>query len=243
MRPAGRAWLAATAVPALVASAILAPVAPAAGRAPVVQQLIVQPDGGELRKRIRARGTSAKVGRRRCRVAAGTTLAALARFAPARIELRDFGSCGRRARDGGQLFVTSINGARNRGRSGWVYKVGHRLATAGAGDPGGPFGRGRLRGGADVTWFYCVRRGGSCQRTLGLRARIRPDRSVLVAVRGHDDEGRGVAVPGATVRADGERATTDDSGRAVLALGPGRHTLRAFKDGLIQTFGERVTVR
>ena len=67
------------------------------------------------------------------------------------------------------LLVTGIGPDRNRGQRGWVYKVGRRAATAGAGDLGGPFGRGRLRAGQRVTWFYCVR-AGDCQRTLEVRA-------------------------------------------------------------------------
>ena len=73
-------------------------------------------------------------------------------------------------------------------------------ATAGAADPSGPFGRGRLKRGQRVTWFYCRLGEGGCQRTLALTARAGPG-AVDVTVRGYDDEGGGVPIEGATVRA------------------------------------------
>ena len=104
------------------------------------------------------------------------------------------------ARDGGGLFVGSIRGDVNRGQNGWVYKVGRRAATAGAADPSGPFGRGRLRTGQRVTWFYCRLRDGGCQRTLELKLRAEAG-AVVATVRGYDDEGHGVAGRGR----DGQR--------------------------------------
>ena len=80
---------------------------------------------------------------------------------------RDFGACSASPRDAAGLLVTRIGPDRNRGQRGWVYKVGRRR-PAGAGDPGGAFGNGRLRGGQRVIWFYCVR-AADCQRTLGAR--------------------------------------------------------------------------
>ena len=93
--------------------------------------------------------------------------------------------------------MTGIGSDRNRGQRGWVYKVGRRAATAGAGDTGGPFGRGRLRRGQRVTWFYCVR-AADCQRTLEVEAS--PTAGGIVAtVRGYDDAGDGVPIEGAAV--------------------------------------------
>ena len=126
--------------------------------------------------------------------ARGTPLAALLRSKPGSVGLRDYGSCSRRrASSSGQLYVRSIRGDRERGRGGWVYKVGRRLGTAGAADTSGPFGRGRLRTGARLTWFYCLLTRGSCQRTLTLKATPLGGGVVAVTVRGYDDEGRGVA--------------------------------------------------
>ncbi len=118
-----------------------------AAKAPLVRQLVVFKSGNGVEKQVRARGVTVKVGRRRCAAGTGTPLAALVRSKPGTIRLLDFGSCSRRARDGGQLFVRQIRKDRNRGLDGWVYKVGRRIATAGAADPSGPFGRGRLKSG------------------------------------------------------------------------------------------------
>jgi hypothetical protein len=137
--------------------------------------------------------------------------------------------------------VNSIRGERNRGQDGWVYKVGHRGATAGAADPSGAFSRGRLRRGQRVTWFFCRLRDGGCQRTLGLAARAEAG-AVKVTVRGYDDEGRGVPVEGATVSAGSVTAVSGADGSARLALPAGRHRLVADKDGLVRSFGERVVV-
>ena len=151
-----------------------------------------------------ARKALVRVGGRRCAAGAGTALAALVRSHVGRLRLRDFGSCSRRPRDGAGLFVRGIGPDRNRGRDGWVYKVGRRVATAGAADPSGPFGRGRLRGGQRVTWFYCRLGSRGCQRTLVLRLRSEPG-AVVATVRGYDDEGEGVPVEGATVRREARR--------------------------------------
>jgi len=216
----------------------------AAARGPVVTQLVAFRSGKTAQRRVRASLTRVRVGAKRCAVAPGTALATLVRSRPGKIGLRDFGSCSSRPRDGGQLFVRSIRGERNRGVSGWVYKVGRRLATAGAGDPAGPFGRGRLRAGARVTWFYCRMESGSCQRTLELSAQPAPGDDVTsVSVRGFDDRGDAVPVEGASVRGGGTEARTDAQGRATLALPAGMRTLRATKQGLVASHAVRVTVR
>jgi hypothetical protein len=182
------------------------------------------------------------VGRKRCGVARGTPLAALVRGKPGKIRLRDFGSCSRKARDGSGLFVKQIGPDKNRGQNGWVYKVGRKLGTAAAADPSGPFGRGRLRSGQRVVWFYCVYEKG-CQRTLVLKARPSGGGTVSVSVRSYDDFGHGAPVANATVSGGGQEAATGADGRATLSLTPGRHLLKAEKAGLIRSFGERVHVR
>ncbi len=158
--------------------------AEAAARAPQVRQLVVFRDGAALQGQVGTGRTRVRVSGRRCAVGAGTALAALARSRAGRLRFKDFGACSSRPGDAAGLLVTGIGPDRNRGQRGWVYKVGNRAATAGAGDTGGPFGRGRLRRGQRVTWFYCVR-AADCQRTLahadppggrrdrGHRARIR----------------------------------------------------------------------
>jgi hypothetical protein len=209
--------------------------------APKVRQLVVFRDGSATSETVSTRATRVRVGKRSCTAGDGTALAALVRSRPGRLRLRDFGACSSRPRDGAGLFVQAIRGDRNRGQDGWVYKVGRRGATAGAADPGGPVGRGRLKAGQRVTWFYCRLRRGGCQRTLELTWRAEP--GILVAtVRGYDDEARGVAVEGATVRARGTSVLTDAAGVARLPLPAGRHRAVAEKAGLVRSFAEPVEV-
>jgi len=203
--------------------------------------MVVFRDGDAVTRTVKAKQVSVKVGRRRCAAGTGTALAALVRSRVGPLRLRDFGSCSSRPRDGAALFVEAIGGDRNRGQDGWVYKVGRRGATAGAADPSGPFGRGRLKSGQRVTWFYCRLRGGGCQRTLELEASAEPG-GVAVRVRGYDDEGRGVPVEGASVSAAGVSGVTVADGGVRLALPPGTHRLVAEKDGLVRSFAERVEV-
>jgi hypothetical protein len=217
-------------------------VAHAARRAAVVEQLVVFSSGHARQGRVSTRGVLVRVGRRRCAVPTGTALAALVRSRVARVRLRDFASCSRRARDAGGLFVRAIGHDRNHGRSGWVYKVGGKAATAGAADPSGPFGRGRLRSGQRVTWFYC-RDATNCQRTLAMRARADGGGAVTVTVAGYDDRGRGVRVARALVRVGTARAVTGSDGVARLTVAPGRYRAFAVKRGLVRSFSERVLVR
>jgi hypothetical protein len=223
----------------LAAVALAAPpVAEAA--APKVKQLVVFRSVEAVQRTVSTRQASVTVGGRRCAVGDGTALAALVRSRAGRLRLRDFGACSSRPRDSAGLLVTGIRSDRNRGQRGWVYKVGRRAATAGAGDPGGPFGRGRLRAGQRVTWFYCVR-AADCQRTLEVRTA--PTAGGIVAtVRGYDDAGDGVPVEGATVTGSGVTGLTAADGRVQMALPSGTHRLVARKDGLVRSFTERVEV-
>jgi hypothetical protein len=226
----------------LIGLASMAMVAPtvAGAAAPKVRQMVVFRDGHAKAKQVSTAATSVRVGGRRCAVGDATALAALARSRAGPLRFRDFGACSARPRDAAGLLVTGIGADRNRGQRGWIYKVGRRAATAGSGDPGGPFGRGRLRRGQRVTWFYCLR-AGDCQRTLEVRAT--PASGGLVAtVRGYDDAGDGVPVEGAIVTAAGVTGLTAADGRVQLALPAGTHRLVARKDGLVRSFTERVEV-
>ena len=200
--------------------------------------------------RVSARTATVRAAGRRCAVSASTPLAALAARARARglsYALRDFGSCSRRAADAAGLFVRRVGRDANRGRDGWVYKVGHRSGTAAAADPGGPFGSGRLRGGQRVTWFWCrMGASGSCQRTLEITSPRRAARGgrITVRVRGYDDRGRGALVGGATVTLAGRRAVTDARGLATLTA-PSRRggaIVRATRGGLVPAFPERIAI-
>jgi hypothetical protein len=213
----------------------------ATARAPRIRQMVVFRSGRAVTKTVRARQVLVRVGGRRCAAGDGTALAALVWSRPARLRLRDFASCSRRPRDGTGLFVAAIGPDRNRGQNGWVYKVGRRSATAGAADPSGPFGRGRLRSGQRVTWFYCRLRGGGCQRTLEVRAQPQPG-GLAATVVAYDDAGRGVRVEAATVSAGGATALTGADGRAALTLPAGAYRVVATKAGLVRSFAERVEV-
>jgi hypothetical protein len=217
-------------------------IAPApAAAAPKISQLVVFRDGSAVAKQVKAKGTSVKLGRKRCGVAGSTALAALVRSRPGTLRLHDFGSCSRRAADGAGLFVAGIRGDLNRGQNGWVYKVGNRAATAGAADPGGPFGRGRLRSGQRVTWFYCRMKSGGCQRTLAVKLRASAG-TLTATVKGYDDQGHAAAVPQATVTAGKFTAVTGGNGTATLDLPAGRYSVVAAKAGLVRSFAERVEV-
>ncbi|HEX2070580.1 MAG TPA: hypothetical protein VHF90_02910 [Thermoleophilaceae bacterium] len=210
--------------------------------APRIEQMVVFRSGAAIERRVSAKRATAKVGDRLCSIAARTPMATLLRADPGPIRFRDYGNCSRRAADGVGLFVTSIRGERNRGQDGWVYKVGRELGTAGAADPAGPFGDGRLKAGQRVLWLYCRQRStGSCQRSLEIDTSV-DGRELAVKVTGYDDGGNGVAVAGATAIAGDERATTDGEGGATLTLKPGSYRVRAAKRGAIRSFSERVTI-
>ncbi len=232
----------ATALAAGAFAAVALPAAAAPAKAPKVEQLVEFRSGSVVEKSVRASSTSVRVEGRRCAVAEATALASLLRARPGNVGLADYGSCTARPRDGGGLYVRSIRSDRAKGLSGWVYKVGRKLATAGAADPAGPFGRGRLHARQRVTWFYCRLRQGSCQRTLVVQARTDDADGPAVTVRGYDDDGRAVPVAGATVSAAGVKAETDSAGRATLELGPGTYRVRAEKEGTVSSFRERLTV-
>jgi hypothetical protein len=217
-------------------------IAPApAAAAPRISQLVVFRDGSAVAKQVRAKATTVAVKRRRCAVGEATALAALVRSRPGKLRLHDFGSCSRRPADGAGLFVAGIRGDLNRRQNGWVYKVGNRAATAGAADPGGPFGRGKLRSGQRVTWFYCRMKSGGCQRTLALKLRTTAG-TLTATVKGYDDQGHAVAVPAATVSAGKLTAVTAGNGTATLDLPAGRYSVVASKAGLVRSFAERVEV-
>ncbi len=218
-------------------------VSAAAKGAPLIDQMVVFRSGKVVEGRARAERTTVKIGKRSCGVAAATPLAALLRSKPGPIGFHDYGDCSRRPADSAGLFVKAMRGERNRAQDGWVYKVGRKLATAGAADPAGPFGNGRLRAGDDVVWFYCRQFAtGTCQRTLEATTEFDAGR-VTVTVRGYDDAGEATEIAGATVHAGRKTATTDGEGRATLTLGRGRHEIYATKKGTIRSFDEKLTIK
>jgi hypothetical protein len=216
-------------------------VAPAAASAAEVDLMVV----GKQRvlrgaTDVRLKERSVKVGRRTCRVGARTPLAVLA-STRLTLGIRDYGRCGKRPPDATGLYVAKVAGERERGRGGWVYKVGRRAPSIGAADLSGR----RLRAGDRVTWFWCEQdASGGCQRTLEVqpdRAAAAPGETLRVRVRGYDDHGKGVDVEGATVRLGSASASTGPDGVAVLVVIDGRR-LEAFKDGLVRSFPREVAV-
>jgi hypothetical protein len=234
---------------ALAGSVVLAAVPAGADAAKRVDVLVVG-KSGLLRgpKAVALKSRTVKVGKRRCAVGGATPLSVLAGTG-LRLRVRDQGACGKRARDAGALYVLQIGAQRETGRSGWVYKVGNRAGTTGAGDPSGPFGNGhRLRGGQRVLWFWCtLTTGDGCQRTLDARperTRTAAGAVLLVTVRGYDDGGHGVPVAGATVRLGSASAVSGTDGVATLTVpaATGRLRLQAQRDGMVRAFPREVTV-
>ena len=221
----------------MTAVAGLAALAPPAAAAARIHQLVVFRDGHARVSHPAMAATSVKVGRKRCAVPGATPLAALVRSGIGPLSLRDYGSCSQRAADAGSLFVAAIGPDRNKGSDGWVYKSGNVLGTAGAADPAGPLGRGRLRAGARVTWFWChvTARDNGCPHTLA--ASVTPGTgSLTVRVRQYDDRGKGAAAVGATVRAGSATAMTGSDGVARLDLPAGRYSVVASQPGRIRSF-------
>ena len=191
---------------------------------------------------VRLKERTVKVAGRRCRVGAATPLSVLI-ATKLKLGLRDYGHCGKRPRDAAGLYVTRVKREREKGRGGWVYKIGRKTPSLGAADPSR-----RLRNGQHVTWFWCEQDNtGGCQRTL----EARPDRrsaaageALTVTVRGYDDLGRGIAVEGATVTLGSATAVTDAAGAAVLTVPaePGRRQVEASADGLVRAFPVEVTI-
>jgi hypothetical protein len=198
-------------------------------------------------KHVQLKQRTVKVGRKRCKVLGATPLSVLA-ATELKLGFRDYGSCGKRPADAGGLYVTKVAGEREKGRGGWVYKVGRKAGTTAAGDPSGPFGTGkRLRNSQKVTWFWCrLKTTGTCQRTLEAvpdRASAAAGETLRVTVRGYDDFGKGIAVQGATVRLGSATAVTGAGGVATLTVaGSGRQRLQAERAGMVRAFPRVVAV-
>lgn len=224
---------------------VVAAVAPAAAAAaPVhVEQLVVFRHGEAKQQLVTAAGAKARVGGKGCAVGPATPLAALLHSGLPGIRLKDYGSCSHNPADAGALYVKRIRTDSAKGIDGWVYKVGNRAGTAGAGDPSGPFGSGRLRDGARVTWFYCHMKPSGCQRTLGITPRALGGGKVKVTVKAYDDAGKGRAAAGATVFLGSTRAEADSRGVATFEATPGPADVHAEGKGAVRSFEERIEVR
>jgi hypothetical protein len=224
----------------LLALAVPAPAGAASVQLMVVGKSRVLREAGPVRLKAR----SVRVGGRRCAV--GRTPLSVLAGTRLSLRLRDYGACGKSARDAGSLYVRSVAGERAKGAAGWVYKVGRRAGTTGAADPSGPFGRGRLKRGARVLWFWCAQAGGeACQRTLEVSSAgsVGAGGMLAVTVRGYDDNGNGVPVAGATVRLGSASGITDASGVAqVVAPAAGAYRLIAERNGMVRSWPRKVSV-
>jgi hypothetical protein len=204
---------------------------------PRVDQLVVFKDGTFKEKNTTAHKVAVRLGRRRCVVGAGTPLAALVVSRVAKIGLHDYGTCSSKPRDAAGLFVRKLGSDANSGQDGWVYKVGHKTGSAGAADPSGPFGRGRLRYGQHVVWFYCHMQGSSCQRTLSFdEITTAPPGGVDVKVSAYNDRGKGIPAAGVTVHVDTATGVTDANGVAHVLAGAGSHNMYADGSGYVRSF-------
>jgi hypothetical protein len=130
---------------ALIVAALL--LAPAPASAATVELMVV---GKERVLRapadVRLKVRTVKVAGRRCRVGAATPLSVLV-ATRLRLGLRDYGRCGRKPRDAVGLYVTRVRDEREKGRGGWVYKIGRRAPSTGAADL-----TRKLEDGQRVTW-------------------------------------------------------------------------------------------
>jgi hypothetical protein len=221
---------------ALILAAALAAPAPAVDVMVVGQERVLRAP-----TEVRLTERTVAVAGRRCRVGAATPLAVLAGLR-LRLQLRDYGRCGRSPRAATGLYVRAVNRERERGDEGWVYKVGRKAGTLGAADTSGA----GLKDGQRVTWFWCVQ-AGNCQRTLEVkpeRTTAAPGEALRVTVRGYDDLGRGSAVNGATVRLGSASAVTGRDGTATLTAPTqtGNLALEAERGGMVPAFPAEVRV-
>jgi hypothetical protein len=183
-----------------------------------------------------------KVEGRRCRLPGRTALAALARTS-LKLSVRDYGACGPRAADATGLYVRAVDGERERGADGWVYKLDDEAPSIGAADAGGRFGA-RTR----VLWFWCDSGPTGCQRTLSAtpeRRSASPGETLAVRVRAYDDHGAGVAGAGARVTLGSASAVADAQGVARLEVPARTGTLDvvATQSGRVRSFAVQVTIR
>ena len=228
----------------LTVAVVLAAFAPPAAAAARIDQMVVFRDGTARVSEPAIGQTTVTVRGRRCAVAGGTPLAALVRSRVAPLSLRDYGACSKRPADGGGLFVSAIGPDRNRGSDGWVYKTRNVLGTAGAADPAGPLGHGRLRAGARITWFWChvASAEEGCPHTLTLDPLPRERGTIAVRVRQWDDHGKGEPDVGATVHAGSHTTTTDSDGVARFTLPRGHYSVFAEQPGRIRSYTGEYTV-
>src|SRR5581483_2644528 len=170
-----------------------------------------------------------RIGHRNCRVPAGTALSGLI-AAGLPVGVSDVAGC-----DPASMFVRRVGGETNHGLGGWEYKVGHSDPSAGSADPAG-----RLRGGLQLLWYWCVR-AGACERTLDLSFHFHHG-VARITVHGYDDTGHGRPIPGATVHFGTTSLRTNSGGYVDVPSTPGRYLVYATKPGMVRSFPNVVGV-
>jgi hypothetical protein len=207
--------------------------------APLIAALALAPPASAAELLVVGRGGDTLLGPRTvkaskqrasgCRVPARTPLAALLATS-LKVKVRDYGGC-----DPGGLYVRSVNGQRERGRDGWVYKTGHTTPSVGAATV-------KAR---RVLWFWCANGKRGCQRSLEAvpdRSEAAPGEPLRVTVTAYDDNGKGVRAAGATVRMGSASAQANDEGVATLTVPTTSGAVVATQDGRVRSFGVRVRV-
>lgn len=98
-----------------------------------------------------------------------------------------------------------------------------------------------------MLWFWCQAVAGGCQRTLEVSAPKLTSRggSVALRVTGYDNDGHGVAMPGARVTLGSSSGVTGASGRVTLRApsGSGFYGVRATRPGSVPSFPQLLQVR
>jgi len=210
--------------------------APAAAAPPRVDAMVVTRSGGiQAAGPVRVPATTVRAGGRRCRLREGSPLGVLAALR------RRGGPSFRVTGDCGSLYVDRVGRQGETRLGGWVYKVGRRLPSVGAGDR-----TARVRSGEQVTWFFCER-AGACQRTLAVRPSRRtvaPGAPLTVVVSAYDDNGRGGPVEGVEVTFGDAVVRTGRGGRAVVRAPrrTGRQAVTARARGLVPSHPTEIRV-
>ncbi len=178
---------------------------------PQIVVMIVGRDGTIRRPRARKlRAGTVRIGHRRCRVPAGTPLAALL-HTHLKLRVTDSAGC-----DPASMFVTKVGRDANRGAAGWEYKIDRADPSFGAADPAG-----RLHGGHALLWYWCDR-AGACERTLTVARTVFTPGGVTFSIVGYDDTGHGVPVAGATVHYGSLAGVTGPDGTVEVRPADGR---------------------
>ena len=196
-------------LPIACLAALLAAAPPAGAAAPTVKQMVVFRDGGAVTRTVRrSRRASTSAGAAASPVRARRSQRSCAATS-GRLRLRDFGSCStaaarRRPACSCRRSAATATAGRTAGSTRWAGAAPRRAPR----DPGGPFGRGRLRSRASGSPGSTAASAAAAASARSSWRRAAWPAALTATVRGYDDEGHGVAVEGATVTAAGVSGVT-----------------------------------